>query len=53
MIYRKVVKCDVFKFRTAYQYPHPKTIYTDCIYRKIHKKSKRQIPEKGFALIEE
>jgi hypothetical protein len=26
----------------SYQYLHPKTIYTDCIYRKIHKKSKGQ-----------
>jgi hypothetical protein len=24
----------------SYQYPQPKTIYTNCIYRKIHKKSK-------------
>jgi hypothetical protein len=36
----------------SYQYPHPKAIYTDCIYLKIHKKSKRQTLEKGFALIE-
>jgi hypothetical protein len=35
----------------GYQYPHPKTFYTDCIYRKIHKKSIGQTPEKRFALL--
>jgi hypothetical protein len=35
-----------------YQYSHPKTIYTDCIYRKIHKKSKGQTLRNVFAFIE-
>jgi hypothetical protein len=30
----------IVRFHIFYQYLHPKTIYTDCIYRKIHKKSK-------------
>jgi len=36
----------------SYQYLHLKTIYTDCIYRKIDKTSKRQTLWNGFALIE-
>jgi hypothetical protein len=49
---KKFIKGSEFRLQIPYQYLHPKTIYTDCIYRKIHKKSKRQTPENGFALIE-
>ena len=35
----------------SYQYHHPKTIYTDCIYRKIYKKSKGKPSELDLPLL--
>jgi hypothetical protein len=45
--YFKITVISMLNFASSnvvftYQYPHQKTIYTDYIYRKIHKKSKRQ-----------
>jgi hypothetical protein len=34
----------------TYQNKKLEQVYTNCIYRKIHKKSKRQTQQNGFAL---
>jgi hypothetical protein len=46
------VSLNISMIGISYQYYNQKAISADCIYRKIHKKSKRQTPEKGFALTE-
>jgi hypothetical protein len=51
MIYRKVIKCDVFKLQISCQKHNLKWLYLDYIYRISYKNAKRPTPEKGFALL--
>ena len=41
----------IVRFHVSYQYPHPKTIYADCIYRKIHKIERSKTCEKDLPLL--
>jgi hypothetical protein len=47
MIYRKIIKCDVFKFQMPCHTHKLKPILTDYIYPQIKKAN----PEKGFTLM--